>query len=164
MKQENDLPKSYFENKWYIREDLEVEQFEEKRHIVNKNEMKRIGNCFDSRFEAVVKCNAIRTLLGVELIEKNTIDRNRTEKLRQRFEKRMDELMHPLMPVNMSNIMAIIVARELKEHIDQEKMFNLGSLNYADDCDNHYGDVGVKNGLAYIYNNDDKWIEWTQRM
>lgn len=159
MRKENDLPRAYFENKWYIREDLYVEQFEEKRHIVNKNIMKRLGNCFDSREDAVIKCNTIRTLLGVELIDQNPMDQ-----LRFMFKKKMEEYMSGNIPDGVSNIIAILVAGELKENIDQKRMFNLGELDYADNCDNRIGDVGMMGGLSYIYVKDGRWMDWTQRM
>lgn len=70
MKNENSkLPRSFFTDKWYIREDLCVEPFNNERHIENCNYMKNIGNCFDTKFEALEKCNSIRILFGLSTIK-----------------------------------------------------------------------------------------------
>ena len=61
--------KSYFSDKWYIREDLFPEQFQKDRDIVNCQIMYRLGNCFNTKEEAVAKCNAIRLLLNVPVID-----------------------------------------------------------------------------------------------
>ena len=61
-------PKSFFWDKWYIREDLFTEQFQKDRHITNCNIMYQIGNCFDTQEKAIAKCNEIRLLLNLTLI------------------------------------------------------------------------------------------------
>jgi hypothetical protein len=60
---------TFFEHRWYIREDLHVEQFEKTRHILNCNIMLSVGNCFDSREDALKKCNEIRGMIGVDPID-----------------------------------------------------------------------------------------------
>lgn len=65
MSEIKELPKSYFKEKWYIREDLFPEPFNLDRSVGNCNIMYQVGNCFDTKEQALVKCNAIRVLLGV---------------------------------------------------------------------------------------------------
>lgn len=66
---DNKYPVSYFKEKYYIREDLFPEPFDVvKRGIHNCNIMKQLGNCFDSKDQALQKCNAIRILLSVPTI------------------------------------------------------------------------------------------------
>lgn len=68
MLTKEDKQKSFFSDKWYIREDLFPEMFQSDRHITNCNIMYRIGNCFETKEEATAKCNAIRLLLNVPVI------------------------------------------------------------------------------------------------
>lgn len=68
MLTKEDKPKSFFSDKWYIREDLFPEMFQNDRNVVNCNIMYKIGNCFDTKEEAKTKCNAIRLLLNVPVI------------------------------------------------------------------------------------------------
>lgn len=62
------LPLSYFKDKWYIREDLYPESFSPSRSVHNCNIMKEIGNCFDTKGQALDKANEIRKLLGVTTV------------------------------------------------------------------------------------------------
>ena len=46
-------PMSFFKYKWYVREDMNVEQFRASRSLANSNVMYRAGNCFDSSEDAL---------------------------------------------------------------------------------------------------------------
>lgn len=61
---ENLKPVSFFTGKWYAREDLFPEMFKEGQDPMHYNIMLQIGNCLDSREEAVKACNALREKLN----------------------------------------------------------------------------------------------------
>jgi hypothetical protein len=57
-----------YSNKWYVREDFRPEPFYKNWDPEFCKQMQQIGNCFDTREEAMSMSNKIRELFGAPSI------------------------------------------------------------------------------------------------